>query len=267
MEGVTFRTSEHCYQWYAAKEALQDEVAEAVARAESPGQAKRLAAKIKSFIPNWNEVKYDVMKAVQEAKAESSYLFREQLLESGDKMLCEGLPDPYWGSGLNIENTITTKPEFWPGQNNLGKILMDLRSRLRNDVEAEEMIVAEQNYAAAAAAKAPPTRESRTRNSGQRSTPKVTSSSKLLVNIPVPAKKCAHTPLFSDFVFKKHTLKRLGASPISSARKNASSTQLDAAAQEDAKSFVSFEAFIGGSQARVNADFGSDSEVDDNRPR
>ena len=36
MEGRTFMTSEHCYQWNAALKALRDNVAEAVINAKSP---------------------------------------------------------------------------------------------------------------------------------------------------------------------------------------------------------------------------------------
>ena len=46
MECRTFMTSEHCYQWNAALEALRDDVAEAVIKAKSPWDAKQLAVPI-----------------------------------------------------------------------------------------------------------------------------------------------------------------------------------------------------------------------------
>ena len=99
MEGLKFPTSEHCYQWMACKEALQNDVAEAVYKARSPADAKLLATKVKGH--KWDAIKYSVMVEVQRAKAVSSTTFREALLATGDKLLVEGLHDTYWGSGMH----------------------------------------------------------------------------------------------------------------------------------------------------------------------
>ena len=47
MEGRTFMTSEHCYQWNAALEALRDDVAEAVIKAKSHWEAKSLLPQLR----------------------------------------------------------------------------------------------------------------------------------------------------------------------------------------------------------------------------
>ena len=61
MDGHTFPASEHCYQWSSATEAIRKDVAEAIIKAKSPWDAKRLGASIKNQIQNWNDMKYDVM--------------------------------------------------------------------------------------------------------------------------------------------------------------------------------------------------------------
>ena len=132
MEGLKFPTSEHCYQWMACKEALQNDVAEAVYKARGPADAKLLATKVKGH--KWDAIKYSVMVEVQRAKAVSSTTFREALLATGDKLLVEGLRDTYWGSGMHYNQTLTTKPEFHPGTNKLGIILMDLRAEIRREL-------------------------------------------------------------------------------------------------------------------------------------
>ena len=69
MDGHTFPTSEHCYQWSPATEAIWKDVAEAIIKAKSPWDAKRLEDSIKNQIQNWNVMKYDVMHNVLIAKA------------------------------------------------------------------------------------------------------------------------------------------------------------------------------------------------------
>ena len=80
MEGHTFITSEHCYQWNAALEALRDDVAEAVIKAKCPWEAKQLAAPIKSQIVNWDQIKYGIMQNVLIAKACTSERFKKDLI-------------------------------------------------------------------------------------------------------------------------------------------------------------------------------------------
>ena len=115
MECRTFMTSEHCYPWNAALEALRDDVAEAVIKAKSPGEAKQLAAPIKNQIVNWDRIKYGNMQNVLIIKTCTSERFKNDLMASDGKLLCEGLKDMYWGSGLSLYFTNTTKPQYWPG--------------------------------------------------------------------------------------------------------------------------------------------------------
>ena len=47
-----------------------------------------------------------------------------------DKILVEGTRHNFWGSGLSFRETISTLPNQWPGSNELGKALMELRQSL-----------------------------------------------------------------------------------------------------------------------------------------
>ncbi len=51
--------------------------------------------------------------------------------------IVEATGDPYWGSGLNIQQTLDCLPDYWPGENKLGEILMDLRLELQDTTDPE----------------------------------------------------------------------------------------------------------------------------------
>ena len=57
------------------------------------------------------------MRQVPRAKAESSKVFWQHLLDTRDKSLVEAsVADNYWGSGLSFNITITTLHELFPGK-------------------------------------------------------------------------------------------------------------------------------------------------------
>ena len=51
--------------------------------------------------------------------------------------IVEATGDPFWGSGLNIQQTLDCLPDYWPGENKLGEILMDLRLELQDATDPE----------------------------------------------------------------------------------------------------------------------------------
>ena len=46
----------------------------------------------------------------------------------GAKTVVEATSNHFWASGMNVTGTANTPPEDWPGQNTLGKLLMEIRS-------------------------------------------------------------------------------------------------------------------------------------------
>ena len=136
MENMVFPSSEHAYQFRACEEHLRDDLAEKVFKARTPRDAKDIATEIKSNDPEspWNQKKYNVMREVLIAKINSNVTFKNLLLASHDRMIAEASEtDLYWGTGLPYKISITTKPEMYPGKNMLGKLLVELRSKYRND--------------------------------------------------------------------------------------------------------------------------------------
>lgn len=88
----------------------------------TPGQAKRLGRKI-ALRPDWDTYRVQVMKDLVLQKFRHHAELQEKLLATGDATLVEGnrWHDTFWGVCDGV------------GQNNLGKILMDVRSILRDE--------------------------------------------------------------------------------------------------------------------------------------
>ena len=51
-----------------------------------------------------------------------------------------------WGTGLNKWVTEATKPDFWPGSNMLGAMLMDLTEELITSTSSEDVMVPDQMH-------------------------------------------------------------------------------------------------------------------------
>ena len=131
MDGITFPTSEHAYQWRACIEALREDLAEKVIKSSTPREAKVIANEVKhDKHSDWHNMKCTVMKDVLRAKLESSETFKEALIKSGDKKLVEARVDDFWGSGLTYNLTLNTRQDKYPGSNKLGVILCELRDEL-----------------------------------------------------------------------------------------------------------------------------------------
>lgn len=116
LDGVTYPTTEHAYQ---ASKFKDFSARERIKAQSTPGGAKRAARKFTPD-PDFDGRKIRVMAYLQAQKYAHPY-YRNLLLGTGDCVIEEGNKwgDTFWG----VCNG--------KGENNLGKILMDLRSRIR----------------------------------------------------------------------------------------------------------------------------------------
>ena len=98
-----------------------------------PRAIKRLGRKVRNFDEKkWNKVRYDIMVDILLAKFSIEPL-KAQLLSTGDELMVEASPtDKIWGAGLAIGDARLNYPHYYPGQNRLGKALMEAREWLRN---------------------------------------------------------------------------------------------------------------------------------------
>lgn len=113
-------TSEHAYQMCKA---MGDKDIEHIATALSPAEAKRRGQLIK-VRPDWNEMRLGCMKLVVRNKFTQNGILGSMLVGTGDALLIEGNKwhDKFWGVDLRTG----------VGENNLGKILMEVRSELND---------------------------------------------------------------------------------------------------------------------------------------
>ena len=121
-KGIIFKTAEHAFHWEKAITSLDKEK---IASFESASEAKKYGRKIKCDIEEWNKTKFSKIKEVLVSKFKDANL-KQLLLETKKKILTEGnnWHDNIWG------NCTCTKCKEIPGQNNLGKLLMEIRKEL-----------------------------------------------------------------------------------------------------------------------------------------
>ena len=120
-DGIQFWSVENAYM--AAK--THDIGAKMRIAQMSPGQAKKFGRELQ-LRPDWEEVKVEIMRELLREKF-SQPLFKVLLLSSGDEELVEGnwWHDQFWG------NCECDKHKHIPGQNTLGKLLMEIREEIR----------------------------------------------------------------------------------------------------------------------------------------
>jgi ribA/ribD-fused uncharacterized protein len=111
---------EHGYQ---ADKTLNPKQRRAILNAEQPKLARRLGQTV-TLRPDWENIKLNRMKYWLELKFDIPSL-RELLIATGDAELIEGNTwgDRYWGVCEGV------------GQNNLGKLLMEIRENTRKGIK------------------------------------------------------------------------------------------------------------------------------------
>lgn len=126
--GMVFQTSEHAYHYlrFAGDSTTRILIRDRIRNAPSAHEAFRLAQEYKGWqIPEWNDVKVEVMLDIIRKKAKQHEYVRRKLLETGSREIIEdSWRDSFWGWGPNKD-----------GQNMLGKLWM----RVRADLIAERL--------------------------------------------------------------------------------------------------------------------------------
>jgi ribA/ribD-fused uncharacterized protein len=120
--GRTWKTVEHAYQ--AAKNGYQEPWLSRIANAKGPHEAKKLGREVSPLLKNWDHVRLDIMTKLVQAKFAAHEDLTEQLLATGEARIEEDAYwDSFWGTGRNGK-----------GRNEMGKILMQLREKLRTSI-------------------------------------------------------------------------------------------------------------------------------------
>lgn len=132
-EGHSFPTTEHYMMWQKAVLMGDDKIAEQILREPHPSVAKRLGREVRNFdLEVWKKNADRVVEDANYFKFSQNEDLREVLLDTGERMLVEASPDDkIWGIGFNSEDAEGRESEW--GNNGLGKALMKVRERLREE--------------------------------------------------------------------------------------------------------------------------------------
>ena len=122
LDGLWWPTVEHFFQ---AQKFEDEAYRERVRLARSPRDAKNLGrTRDRPLRADWDEVKEDVMLRACRQKFATHADAREVLLSTGDEEIVENAPgDFFWGCGADGN-----------GRNALGRILMQVREELREEL-------------------------------------------------------------------------------------------------------------------------------------
>lgn len=125
-DNKTYPTAEHLFQARKFLDARPD-LAERIRITPTPRAAHDEATKLRAFQrSDWRRVSITVMEEVLEEKITRHAVLHDMLLSTGDRSIVQGDPDDdFWGAGKDRQ-----------GRNEMGKALMRVRQKLRDQAAA-----------------------------------------------------------------------------------------------------------------------------------
>ena len=132
VDNDSFTSVEQAYQATKAKLAGRDDIAMKIMSETDCLSMAKLGESIK--LPRdspWFAQRETIMKKIVLCKFSQNVSLRAKLNATAERKLVETTRDSFWGAGVTI-NAPTLLNGTWHGRNNLGKILGEVRSQLRN---------------------------------------------------------------------------------------------------------------------------------------
>lgn len=131
LDDITYNCAEQAYALARANHAHDHQAAHDIMATNDPVLQKSIMKRLKSNTNDWDSIKYDVMTKIVSAKFQQDPSLKCALSETNEKILVEGNPhDTYWGAGVSIFDKKIWNNKEWVGKNQLGNILMKVRSEL-----------------------------------------------------------------------------------------------------------------------------------------
>lgn len=99
----------------------------------NPRQCLRLGRTVKNYNDQaWSSVRQSIMYQISLARFLQVQSVRNQLLQTGDKILVQASPiDFKYGIGIDIQTAKKTPDSEWKGDNMLGRVLTDVKNEIR----------------------------------------------------------------------------------------------------------------------------------------
>lgn len=130
-DGTIYNCSEQLFKADKAKTFKDDDALKLIMESDNPGFQK--SVRVKNYKHQvWMQKAKDVMRDAVNRKFSQNPELKQKLLNTGTKVLCEANPrDNIWGAGLGMHDSRILDSGNW-GQNELGKILMEVRQQLKD---------------------------------------------------------------------------------------------------------------------------------------
>jgi len=122
------------FMMYAKAKLFKDEdMAEKIMQAKTPGAAKKCGRLVRGFDEKiWNMHKREIVYVGCKEKFTQNPEILNKLLSTGNSILAEATRyDRIWGIGMNSTDIGVTNPKNWKGQNLLGYILTQVKMNIK----------------------------------------------------------------------------------------------------------------------------------------
>jgi ribA/ribD-fused uncharacterized protein len=125
-EGKVFHSAEHLILYFKAKAFDDSDACEKIAKT---GVKEARSTPIHRYNPNhWKKFEHRSVDIANQIKVKQCEEMRTALKQSGTKRIVYAAKhDQYFGCGLTINDDNVLFPQYWKGQNALGKILENIR--------------------------------------------------------------------------------------------------------------------------------------------
>ena len=132
IDGHQYLTTEHWLMSEKAKMFGDQAALERLSVSQHPGQAKAIGRSVEGYDDDrWSEARGEVAVAGNLAKFDQNPDLRAFLAATGERVLVEASPtDLVWGIGRAANDPGSDHAESWLGENLLGFVLMEVRTRL-----------------------------------------------------------------------------------------------------------------------------------------
>ena len=129
-EGFTYSSVEQVLQSEKADH-YDDQIAHAkILHSEDPAEIKRVGKHIPVIEQHWSRESVEIVRKACRNKFLQHQHLQDYLLATEDRVLVEASTDKKWGCGLHLRNKDILNSALWSGDNQLGKILMEIRDEL-----------------------------------------------------------------------------------------------------------------------------------------
>lgn len=132
-----FANSEQFMMYHKVLMFHKFDLADQILQTSDPAECKKIAGqKFPEFNSDiWEKTCYTIVKRGVKAKFVQNEKIQKKLLSTGNELLAECSPyDKKWGIGIDINDSDRFVVSKWQGKNMLGRILMEVREEIREEI-------------------------------------------------------------------------------------------------------------------------------------